>query len=295
MAELTPEIRERRRGGLGGSDAPVVFGVGGWGSPFSLWASKVWATPDDKTTPQQQRGHDLETMIAEKVARKHGIRDLYPGGWVDHPEHGFMFANLDYEDREVTIIECKATDYGWKGYEWGPDGDPDGLPARIDFQAHHQLTVTGAELCIVGVLFVDTWELRTYEIKPDPELAALIVNGERNFWESYVIPQVPPPVTDGPSAWDALRALSARPDSSVDLPTETNDLIGELLSTTATRLLNEKREKHLKAEIGRLLGDAEHGYIDGEKAVEFKNVAGGNRRLNIPSLYRRRFNHGNQN
>lgn len=292
MAALTEADRERRRKGLGGSDAPAVFDIG-YHTRFTLWADKVWGTRD-RSTPQQERGHDLEEMIAVKAARKLGIADIWPGGWNDHPDHGWMFANLDWETDGV-IIECKATDHQWKGWEWGPDGDPEGLPARIDYQVHHQLEVTGAELCIVAALFIDTWELRTYEIKPDRELAAVIVDAEHRFWHDHVLAEAPPAIKDGPNAWDTLRALCARPGSAVHLPDEAREIIPELLTVSAARLAHEKHEKALKAELGRLLGDGEIGLIDGDPAVTFKNAAGGSRRLIIPTPYQRSINHGTTN
>ena len=282
---LTPEDRDRRRRGLGGSDAPQVFDVG-FGSPMQLWVDKVFGY-EIAQTPLMERGHDLEQMIAEKAAAKLGLSDLQPGGWVDHPEHEWMFVNTDYHaDGGGVIVECKALDHQYKGHEWGPDGDPDGCSLYVDIQVDHQLEVTGAELAIVAVMFVDRWELRTYPIKPDRDIMARMVEGEHRFWTDHVQAQVPPPLTDSQSAWDALRSINQRPDSAVDLPAETRDLIARYVDTRQQRLDIEKNEQALRAQLAWLVGDAEHGLIDGEVAVRFTSSTG-SRRLSIPSSYRR--------
>ena len=138
MGELTAEILQRRRQGIGGSDCPQVFSQG-YGGRFALWADKVWGSPHEPSTPFQQRGHDLEEMIAHKAAAKLGISDIEPGGWVDHPEYEWMFSNIDW--RKVggeVLLECKATDLRYAPYDWGQDGDPEGAPLHIDLQARHQ-------------------------------------------------------------------------------------------------------------------------------------------------------------
>jgi len=294
VAELTDADRERRRGGLGGSDAPVVFGLKG--SRFALYADKVWGTTD-KGSPYAQRGHDLEPLIGEKVARRHGITDLTIGGWVDHPDHGWMFANLDFTANDGgVLIECKARDLTWNGAGWGPDGDPEGVPLDIEFQVRHQLIVTGAELAIVGVLFVDVWEFRTYEIKPERDLAERLVAGLRRFWHDHVLARIPPSVDDGPKAWDAMRTTPAAPKTK-DLPPDTlSKLLAPMDTARTLRLLNEKAEKGWKAEVAALMGDAEIGLIDGVPAVEFKAPpSGGARQLKITNLYHKENLHGIKN
>lgn len=288
MPELTAEIRERRRHGIGGSDAPVVFDQG-FSSPFALWAEKVWGR-EDWTSPFMQRGHDLEPIVMDKVAARAGVA-LAEGWWVDHPTVDHMFANLDAVTPDERPVELKVIEHRFKGHEWGDDGDPEGVPLNYEIQTRHQMECFDADEAIVGVLFVDLWEVRVYELKRDEQVAAMIVEGERRFWEDHVIPKVMPPVTDGPSAWDALRELCARPDASVDLPDDAADLISEWLAVRAERLAATKHETELKAQLAAHLGDAEYGYLDGDPVVEFINRPGRNRSLKIPNPYQERFHH----
>lgn len=287
MGVLTEADLERRRGGLGGSDAPKVFNIG-YGSKYALWAEKFYGRPLNKMTSFQQRGHDLEPLVAAKVAERHGLDELVEGGWRDHPEHGWLFANTDYEtDGGATLVECKVSDWRWKGHDWGDDGDPNGLPLYIDVQVHHQLEVARAERAIVGVLFADTWDCRTYEIKPDRDIEARIVDAEHQFWHDNVLAGVAPELGDPMSTWEALRLLTEEPGTSTELPTSAVALVDEYLAVKADRLTAEKTEKRLRAELAAVMGDNETGFIDGEPVVFFRQQAsgGGARRLTISNPY----------
>lgn len=286
MPELTSAEREERRRGLGGSDAPAVFDLG-YGSPFALWADKVWGATRRVST-QMQRGHDLEPLIASKTAERLDLALEPAAGRVVHPKRPWMAANIDYWTSNNRLVECKASMWQHKGHEWGPDGDPEGVPAHIELQVRHQLDVTGSRRGWVAVLFVDTWELRLYPIEVDQTITDLLIDGEQRFWHDHVLTREPPPVTDPNSALEALTRLPVTSDY-VDLPEdEALEMITALGRVSEVRLEAEKEEKRLKAELGRLLGDAKEGRIAGETAVTFKAQTRGSttyRRLHIPKRF----------
>lgn len=291
---LTDEQRAKRRHGLGGSDAPAVFDVG-FSCAFALWVDKLWGNTITPTA-RMQRGSDLEPLIAAKAAEKLGFRDvtlaseMTADGWVDHPDLDWMFANLDAIcDGGEVIIECKAIEYRDKGHEWGHDGDPEGCSLPVNLQALHQLETTGAELVVVSVLFVDTWELRTFPIRPDRDIQGRMVDGEHRFWFDNVVAQVPPPIADTDTAWDAIRQIDEQPASKIVLPDTARTLIADYVTTRDQRLKITDREKKLRVEIARLMGDNTEGVLDDEIAVEFKqpSTGRGSRRLTIPTPYRK--------
>lgn len=294
MPSLTPDIIERRRGGIGGSDAPNVFDVG-YSSPYGVWAAKIYGL-EWRTTPFQQRGHDLEEMCAEKGARHHGISldRLELGGWRDHPDHEWLFVNTDYEVDDLdTVLECKITDWRFKGEEWGPDKDPEGVPLYITIQVHQQMLVTGASRVVVCVLFVDTWQVRTYEIRRDESILQKLVAGEQPFWFDHVVARRPPPLTNSVDAWDALRMMCTDDKASVELKAETHDLIMQYVTAREDRLAMEKHEKDLRARLAWIMGDHEIGRIGQRVAVEFKSPpSGGSRQLKIPTSYKKEFANG---
>ena len=264
MAELTAAEIEARRYGMGGSDAGPVFGMG-YGTPFSVWASKIWGHRLT-VTPQMQRGHDLESLVAAKWVDRTGI-GADPGGRVDHPELDWLYATLDYDLECGEPLECKVTEARFKGDEWGPDGDPTGLPGHYELQLRQQMECVGAETGHLAVLFVDTWELRAYQIEADPKVTGLLVDGLSVFWNEHVVERRPPPITDPAKDWEALKSIPLDVEREVDLPDVAGDLITEWRSARAEKKAAERVEKECKAELGRLLDGAGVGLVGGERAV----------------------------
>jgi len=265
MAELTDEERAARRDGLGASDAAGIFGFG-YRTPFGVWADKVWGA-EVTVTPWMQRGHDLEPIIAAKYAAAADAGHFVPGMRTDHPEVEWLYATLDYRDiNDGHPIETKAVDR-FAAPDWGPSLDPDGVPDHYELQLRQQVEVTGSDYGIVAALFVETWELRWYRIEADPNVTALLLDGSEAFWLNHVVARVPPPITNPDKDWEALKSIPLDVERTVDLPTESADLVLEWRRARGERKAAAKVEKECKAELARLMDGAGTGRIDGEAAV----------------------------
>src|SRR5947207_2817387 len=68
---------EERRGGLGGSDAPVVMGVSLHKTPYMLWAEKRGMVPPAPPNPAMARGTALEPVARAAYEREVGGR-MFP-------------------------------------------------------------------------------------------------------------------------------------------------------------------------------------------------------------------------
>lgn len=280
MAELTEAELDARRAGLGGSDMAGVFRLG-FSTPFMVWASKVWGHRSD-VTAMMQRGHDLEALIADKAAERRQLGHLEQAGRIDHPDIDWLFATLDYRaapqflGAEPAPLECKAIEHRFKGDEWGEDDSgAAGVPQHYQIQVQQQLAVTGAEAGLVAVLFVDTWELRTYEVPRDDSALDLMIRGGQHFWEHHVVGRVPPPVTDPDKDWDALKSVPLDAEQTIDLPPSAAELVTTWRSARDDRKAAEKIEKECKTELAKLMGGAGQGLIDGEHAVTLNRYAHG--------------------
>lgn len=274
---LTPADREARRSGLGGSDCPSVFGVG-YHSRYALYYDKVHGLVD-RSNPFQERGHDLEELVARKAAAELGVTEIVRGGRVDHPEHDWMFANLDFEIPSLdAILECKVTDFRFKGDNWR-----DGPPVDIHLQACHQLIVTGKPVCYVAVLFVDTWKLDdVHEVTLDDDLAEQIVDAEQRFWFDHVIARRPPEMLDPLAAWETQRLLESFGGPKVELSSDQMKIVEQWQQVRAERLEYETAEKHLKGQVAAMVGDATEAVHGGRTVLTFDqpSTGRGSRRLN---------------
>lgn len=266
--ELTPEEREARRGGLGGSDAGPVFGYG-YQTPFGVWCSKVYGS-EQTVTPMMQRGHDLEPVVADLFSRKTGDQ-AYPAvgqEWSSDPATPWLFATVDYRlDTPGTWLECKTADWYRVKSEWGPDGSgPDGIPPAYLLQAHHQIAATEVDRVIVAVLFVDEWELRHYVVERDDTIRELLVEGERQFWETYVVERVPPPITHPAKDLAAARSIPVT-GGPVDLDASAREHLVAWAESNRAATAAKKLGDEAKAELVRLIGEGDGATLDGIEAV----------------------------
>jgi predicted phage-related endonuclease len=266
--ELTAEEKAARRDGLGASDAGPVFGYG-FQTPLGLWLDKVYGV-EVEVTPAMQRGHDLEHVVAEKAERRLEVDLCADAGQRWHEDISWLFASLDYvTPGGDTAVDAKAPTWQYTGHEWGPDDSgPDGLPPHYLLQAVHQMAaVPTLDRVIVAALFVDTWELRTYEVVRDSEFLELVVEGERRWWEQHVVARVPPPISRPGRDLEAAKGWPFVEGTAVELPAEAVGHLATWVEANETLREVEKTRDAARAELVALVGDAEVGTVGGTPAV----------------------------
>ena len=153
---LTPatheEWLEKRKLGLGASDAGTIIGVNKWKTNVELWQEKTGLreAEDISHKPYVQYGHDAEPHLRALFALDHPeLRVTYesPYKMIFSDEFPFIFATPDGELEELATgrcggLEIKTTEImnpqQWK--EW--DGQ---IPQQYYAQVCHQFLATGWE------------------------------------------------------------------------------------------------------------------------------------------------------
>ena len=116
-ANLTEdEWLEYRRGGIGGSDVSIIFGVSHFRSNRELYYDKLGIKPiremEDETWLQKKMGHVLEDLVAEVFSKKTGLKVFEVKKMFSHPLYPFMRADVDRfvidEEGRTGILECSA-------------------------------------------------------------------------------------------------------------------------------------------------------------------------------------------
>lgn len=253
--ELTDNELEWRRHGLGASDIPCLFQMG-FQTPIEVWAAKLWGHTVE-VTPLMQRGHDLEPIVAAKWVAETG-HEVTDGGMVWSLRCPRLFATLDYWAVGGWPLECKVVDY------WAADGWDNGPPKRVVVQAHTQRLVTGAPKVTVAALFVDSWELRWWDIHPDPAVDTAIVRWATEFWDTYVVARRPPPVTAGEADGRALGLIPVEAGAEAELD---GRLVGEWRAAKAEAKEWGRRASEYRAEILAAMNGATKGLVDGTHTV----------------------------
>ncbi len=137
------EWLDYRRGGIGGSDVSIIFGVSHFRSNRELYYDKLGIKPiremDDLTWLQKKMGHVLEDLVAEVFSRKTGLKVFEVKKMFSHPLHTFMRADVDRfvidKKGRRGILECKTTNYlnkdAWAGEKY---------PYQYELQIRHCVT-----------------------------------------------------------------------------------------------------------------------------------------------------------
>jgi putative phage-type endonuclease len=264
------EWLQLRRSGIGGSDVAALLGMSRYTSPFELYLDKRGELPDLPRSPELARaaywGHRHEAEIAEAFAEIHGLK-VRRVGLLRHETEPWRLANLD---RQVygcpdgpCLLECKSRS-AYKAHEWGPSGDPNGVPDDEALQTNWYLGVTGYGHAHVGVL-INGNDDRYYRIDRDPSLEADVTALARGFWQRTVDGN-PPPVDGSQAVTELLASLWAGREGAEKVigPDEVNPLKAELKRAQEAAKEAERQVADAKNQMALLLGDAEAAVWDGQ-------------------------------
>ena len=137
------EWLDYRRGGIGGSDVSIIFGVSHFRCNRELYYDKLGIKPlrdaEDETWLQKKMGHVLEDLVAEVFSRKTGLKVFEVKKMFSHPLYPFMRADVDRfvvdKDGRTGILECKTTNYQNKD-AWADQK----YPYQYELQIRHCVT-----------------------------------------------------------------------------------------------------------------------------------------------------------
>ena len=193
---------DKRREGIGGSDAGAIMGMSAYGSPLTVYLEKKSLVPRGEISAAAHRGKIIEPVIrAETTKDFPGLRIEPVPAILYDPEHGhygYMIANIDgviFAENPIEIrgqsieglggheIKSAKTKYGW-----GEDEIPDSYYCQVQ----HYMKVTGLPWFVVSVYILDNEVLNHYVIRRSEDFIARLVAAEKDFWENYVEKDIMP-------------------------------------------------------------------------------------------------------
>lgn len=231
------EWKALRKQYIGGSDAACVVGLNPFASAFSLWAEKVGKTPEFEGNLATEVGTFLEEFVAKKFERETGKTVRRCNLSLVNDEYPWAIANVDrLIVGEDAGLEIKTTsELNMKNFKNGE------YPGNYYCQCVHYLAVTGKKRWYLAVL-IGNREFLIFTIDRDEEEIKALMDAEREFWNTYVLPKKTPPV-DGHSATSETIKKLFRTDSGDDV-----DLSGFDMAFAARRSIKEQIDK-LKGEM----------------------------------------------
>lgn len=211
MGQLTHEewLAERRKS-IGGSDAAAIVGMNHYVTPYALWADKTGRLPDQPDNEAMRQGRDLEQYVADRFTEATGKRVRRHTAMFHNPDYPFAHANIDRAIvGERAGLECKTTSImNLKKFRNGE------YPENYYVQCVHYLAVTGWDRWYLGVLILNQG-FHWFVIERDQTEIDALMQAEHDFWNAYVLPDVPPPVDGLPATSEALASAYALPNLSL--------------------------------------------------------------------------------
>lgn len=264
------EWLERRKSGIGGSDASVVCGINRYKSPIELWMEKVNNFPPQEAGESAYWGTQLESLVREEFTKRTNIEVNLVKQLLQSEDYPFMLANLDGICNDPIYGDCifeAKTASAFKVNEW-----EDTIPDEYMLQIQHYMAVTGFKAAYIAVLIGGNtfrWRL----VEHDEELISMLIELESRFWE-YVKNGTPPPIdgSDACAKYLAEKYSNSTSKAAIELPLEAEKLLKDYNS--ACEKLNAITEEKQLAEnkLKQLLGDNEVGAI-GSSIVSWKSVS----------------------
>lgn len=175
---MPPDLIARQKF-IGGTDAACILGISPWKTAFDVWQDKMGQAEPTPDNEYMYWGRMLEPVLREAYREKTGYAVATPDT-IFHPEYKFIGGNLDgmAADR---VVEFKTAAFS---KDWGEPGT-DEIPPYYIAQCAHYMLVTGLPQADLAVLIGGN-DFRIYHMEADARLQKMLLNAERDFWESHV-------------------------------------------------------------------------------------------------------------
>jgi putative phage-type endonuclease len=188
---LTAEQKTLRATGLGASEIATIMGLNPYQTPYQLWRLKTGLDPVFEGNKYTLAGHMLEDAVARYFAiETNAIITEGVSKTFQYPLIDILFATPDRlfvgVDNKEGVLECKSTQKSIS---------KDDIPLMWFVQLQFQMGVTGIHQ---GAL---AWLSRGidfgYEFfEFDQSFFTQLCETAVTWWESYVVPNVEPPITN---------------------------------------------------------------------------------------------------
>jgi len=208
------EWLDKRKKGLGGSDAAAILGLNPWRSPVEVWLDKTGRSDPIEDNEKMYWGREHEPAIARRFYRDHGIE--YHRYWNNqyairqHANHTYMMATPDRVFAEMNGgLEIKTADVS-QAEKWGKTNTKK-YPLMYTIQVAHTMAVFDVPQWWLAVLIGGN-DYREYLIERDLDLEVMLVSQEAAWWSQYVVKDECPPMdgSGGATAYLEKRYPKAR-------------------------------------------------------------------------------------
>ena len=245
-----------RRGGIGGTDAAAILGVSKFATPYDVWLEKTRVLPPIEPNESMWWGSALEDLVAQRYM-------LDTGRKVWNPERIYYdeaWPVLRGTPDRLCIGEKRGVEIKTAGpynaHQWGEEGT-DQIPEAYLVQVCVYMAITGFPVWDVAVLIGGS-DFRIYTVRRDERIETYIRKTLREWWESFVETELPPPITDADSISDSLaRAFPREQFTSIEVTPDAESWALQLQIARDALARDERLKAEAENNLKAILGDAE--------------------------------------
>ena len=181
-------MQEIRKNWIGASEVSVLLNLNPFTTPLKLWSLKTGLIEPDEQTDYQEWGHRLEPVVAKKFAEAHDVKLMAYKRRFIHPVMSYFSCELDtIITGTEELCEIKSVNaFQWKAWE-----KPDELPGYVIAQVTAQMGLSNRKKAWVACLCGGSKYIEK-EVPFDAELYKTIEERVKDFWENYVLKNIPP-------------------------------------------------------------------------------------------------------
>lgn len=265
MERTREQFLADRMTGIGGSDVAAILGLSKWRTPYQVWEEKTGRRKAEESKELFHFGNVLEQVVADEFAARRGVKVQRRNQMFRSEKHPELVANIDRYIVGGGVLECKTADK-FTRHLWG-DSASDEVPEYYLTQVQHYMHVTGWHEGYLAVLIGGN-EYRDYEIPYDVELAEYCAARCSEFWNNYVVKNVPPPLT---AADDLTNAFNWVSGSTITATQKIENLIENLKRVRENMRYYKDDETEITAELKIFMGENETLFSrDGVKLATWK-------------------------
>jgi len=253
-----------RQTGVGASEAAAALGLSPYQTPVEIYLRKVGEAAPVADNGPMRMGRLLEPIVLDLYEEQAGPinRQQHTLQALQHP---FMFATPDALNLDGAYpVDAKTV--GMRSLHlWGEPGT-DEVPQEYLVQVTHQMIVLGARQADIAVLKAGQ-EFAIYRVDYDAELAEMIVEGLRSFWDRVQRREPPPP--SSPADVSALYRTSRA--EAVEADGARAQAVAELVLVREQIKAFSKREEELVADLKAYLGSRDTLTHEGRTIATWKS------------------------
>ncbi len=253
------------------TEVSALFGCSPYLTKFELWhRKKTGVIVEFQATERTEWGLALQDAIAVQAAKKQGWQIRRMTEYIRDTELR-MGASFDFAIQPDGLLEIKNVDSLQYKNGWLVNGDDIEAPPHIELQVQHQLAVSGRAYAYIGALIGGN-SLKLIRREPIPAVIAGIRQKVAEFWEIIDANEEPSPIY--PDDTEAVIRLSqyAEPGKVIAGTEEIALLAAQYKDCRESMKAREKQAETIKAEIMRLIGDAEK--VKGEEYTISAGITG---------------------